>query len=138
MLRFNRCKGSRGFSSLMAMYCSVILLNLAMGYFAVQRSNLRLHGADIVALKRKSFQTSILFVSWAESVDHLEDGQTSWQMTWDDEPCSVDYFVDGYKHFTVEKIFVTALNHPEWGTMRSTRIGADPHVLFIQGRALPE
>ena len=125
---------SRGYASLSALVCSVIILNFALGHFVNTRAALRVHGNDALGLLRKEFYSNSLPEFWKLSEQMVLDGITERQFSWENEKIIIRRSTHLGQAFLFEKMEVTLLNHLDWGKLQGIRIHTEARVISFKGR----
>ena len=123
----------KGYASLMALVCSAILLNLALGQFAYTRGALQQRGEDTSALLRRVFRSNSLPEFWRLSETLIETGAITGEFVWEGEMAVISRSIEWADNFSIEKIEVEVLNHPEWGNLTGTRLSTESQVFFFNG-----
>jgi len=123
----------RAYASLLALLCSIIMLNMAMAQFTYVRERIRASHAQRDGLNRKMFRAHGSTALWGLSEDLISSGLVSGVVLW--EGVSIDvrrYETIGDLHL-LETLEAEADDHPEWGRLMSRRITTHGKTFYLFG-----
>ncbi|PIE03866.1 MAG: hypothetical protein CSA81_00020 [Acidobacteria bacterium] len=130
MLQSNNRKA---YTSIMALFCSVILLNMGLAHFNYTRQMLKTSFFHSEGLSRKTFRSGLSARVWdlSEGLDrNVSYAQT---VNWKTEPLSVWRAETIGDLFIIESLVIEATNHPEWGRVASKRVTSKGSCIILNG-----